>query len=61
MMKKVWSVNHSKLDNFIFGRFQGKDFFRPIVVLSNSKSILNTKYAPKEIKNDIIRADQNDR
>lgn len=58
MMKKVWSANHSKLDNFIFGRFHGKNFFRPIVVLSNSKSILNTKYAPKEIKNDIIRADQ---
>ena len=58
MMKKVWSANHSKLDNFIFGRFHGKDFFRPIVVLSNSKSFLNTKYAPKEIRNDIIRADQ---
>ena len=58
MMKKVWSVNHSKLDNFIFGRFHGKNFFRPIVVLSNSKSFLNTKYAPKEIRNDIIRADQ---
>ena len=58
MMKKVWSANHNKLDNFIFGRFHGKDFFRPIVVLSNSKCFLNTKYAPKEIKNDIIRADQ---
>ena len=58
MMKKVWSANHSKLDNFIFGRFHGKDFFRPIVVLSNSKCFLNTKYAPKEIRNDIIRADQ---
>lgn len=58
MMKKVWSANHSKLDNFIFGRFQGKDFFRPIVVLSNPKCFLNTTYAPKEIKNDIIRADQ---
>ena len=58
MMKKVWSANHSKLDNFIFGRFHGKNFFRPIVVLANSKSYLNTKYAPKEIRNDIIRADQ---
>ena len=58
IMKKVWSANHSKLDNFIFGRFHGKNFFRPIVVLSNSKSFLNTKYAPKEIRNDIIRADQ---
>ena len=54
MMKKVWAANHSKLDNFIFGRFHGKDFFRPIVVLSNSKSFLNIKYAPKEIKSDRI-------
>lgn len=58
MMKKVWIATHSKLDNFIFGRFHGKDYFRPIVVLSNSKSVLNTKYAPKEMRNDIIRADQ---
>ena len=58
MMKKVWAANHGKIDNFIFGRFHGKDFFRPIVVLANSKSFLNIKYAPKEIKNDIIRADQ---
>ena len=58
MIKKVWAANHSKLDNFIFGRFHGKNFFRPIVVLSNSKCFLNTKYAPKEIKKDIIRADQ---
>lgn len=58
MMKKVWAATHSKLDNFIFGRFHGKDYFRPIVVLSNSKSFLNTKYAPKEMRNDIIRADQ---
>ena len=58
MMKKVWSANHSKLENYIFGRFQGKNFFRPIVVLSNSKCFLNTKDAPEEIKNNIIRADQ---
>lgn len=58
MMKKVWSANHSKLENYIFGRFQGKNFFRPIVVLSNSKCFLNIKDAPEEIKNNIIRADQ---
>ena len=58
MMKKVWAVNHNKLDNFIFERFHGKDFFRPVVVLANSKGILNTKYAPEEMKNDIIRLDQ---
>ena len=57
MMKKVWSINHGTISNLIFGN-QGKDFFRPIVVLSNSKSFLNTKYAPKDIRKDIIRADQ---
>ena len=58
MLKKVWAANHGKLDNFIFGRSHRKDFFRPVVVLSNSKSFLNTIHAPKDIKNDIIRADQ---
>jgi hypothetical protein len=58
IIKKVWSANHSKLDNFIFNIFNRKNFFRPIVVLSNSKCFLNTKYAPNEIKNNIIRADQ---
>ena len=57
MLKKVWSINHGTISNLIFGN-QGKDFFRPIVVLSNSKSFLNTKYAPKDIRKDIIRADQ---
>ena len=33
-------------------------WYKPLVVLSNSKSILNTKYAPKEIKNNTIRVDQ---
>jgi len=58
MLKKVWSKTHSKLDNFIFGRFHGKDFFRPIVVLANSKGFLDLTNAPNNIKKDIIRADQ---
>jgi len=58
MMKKVWSANHNELYNFLFDRYHGKNFFWPILVLSNSKYFLNTKYAPKDIKNDIIRADQ---
>lgn len=32
--------------------------YKPLVVLANSKSILNTKYAPKEIRNNTIRVDQ---
>ncbi len=34
------------------------DFNRSIVVLSNPKTILNAKYAKKEIKDKVIRADQ---
>lgn len=32
--------------------------YKPIVVIANSKTILNTRYAPKNIKSKIIRADQ---
>ena len=58
IMKKIWADNHTSLEKLLFGNSFKKYFFRPVVVLANSKSYLNTKYAPKEIKNDIIRADQ---
>ncbi|MFQ9922890.1 MAG: HRDC domain-containing protein [Beduini sp.] len=32
--------------------------YKPIIVIANSKTILNTRYAPKNIKSKIIRADQ---
>lgn len=32
--------------------------YRSVVVLANSKTVLNTKYAPKEIREQVIRADQ---
>ena len=34
------------------------DRYHSIVVLANPKTILNTKYAPKEVKEQVIRADQ---
>ena len=58
IMKKIWADNHTSLEKLLFGNSLKKYFFRPVVVLANSKSYLNTKYAPKKIKNDIIRADQ---
>lgn len=58
MMKKVWASCHGKLDNLIFGPMQGKKWFIPVVVLANSKCILNKEKAPKDIKNNIIRVDQ---
>ena len=58
MMKKIWSSYHNIFGNLIFEKSDTNNFFRPIVVLSNSKSYLNKEYAPQEIKNNIIRADQ---
>ena len=46
---------------FIMKFFFNKNFdnsYVPIVVLANPKTILNAKYAPKDIKSKIIRADQ---
>lgn len=58
ILKKIWSSNHNKIDNLLFSKNLDENWFKPLVVLSNSKGILNTKYAPKEIKNNIIRVDQ---
>ena len=35
-----------------------KNFYHSIVVLANPKTYLNVRYAPKEIKQQVIRADQ---
>ena len=34
------------------------DFFKGVVVLANPKTVVNDKYAKKEVKNKVIRADQ---
>lgn len=47
--------------NIITKAFFEKNFYnlyRPITVLANPKTILNMKYAKKEIKNQVIKADQ---
>ena len=55
ILKKVWSSYHNKFDNFFFADKLGKDFFIPLVGLSNPKSLLNIRYAPKEIKSHILK------
>ena len=47
----------SAFKKFLVGRFF-EDSYKPIVVLANPKTILNAKFAKKEIKEQIIRADQ---
>ena len=54
--KKIWLKLQGKLKGFLFER-NFESFYRVLVVASNGENILNTKYAPKEIKNNIIKAD----
>jgi len=58
LLRKIWS---SGKENFILRRFAENQFdylYRSIVVLANPKTVINMKYAKKEIKEKIIRADQ---
>lgn len=56
VFKKMWSEKRNGLLDKLF-REQRQSWFKPLVVLSNSKSILNVKYAPKELKNKIVKSD----
>lgn len=56
IFKKIWNSKNNKLIN----KLQMKNFdkwCKYIVVMTNPKSILDIKSAPKEIKNKIIRSD----
>lgn len=58
IMKKIL-VNHKR--NYLTKSITERvfdNFYKPIVVLANPKTVLNTKFAKKEAKENIIRADQ---
>ena len=57
ILKKIWSKrNTGFLDKTI--RLKNWDkWYQPLVVLSNSKNIINDKYAPKCIKDIVIKSD----
>lgn len=58
IIKKRWLSKTNKFMVSIQEKYFDNYWYKPLVVLSNSKAILNTKYAPKEIKNNTIRVDQ---
>lgn len=49
-------------NNKLMVKIQEKNFdtlwYKPLVVISNPKSIVNIKYAPKEIRSHVVRVDQ---
>ena len=56
VLKKLMTKGAGKLKTaFILQGFD--NFTKTIVALSNSKTILNDKYAPKEVKSKVVRAD----
>lgn len=58
LMKKIKVDNKNNiLTKFIVGR-KFEDWFKSVVVLANPKTVLNAKYAKKEVKEKVIRADQ---
>ena len=58
VLKKRWLEKNNKLMVALREKAFDNLWYKPLVVLANSKSILNTRYAPKEIKEKTIRVDQ---
>jgi hypothetical protein len=58
LLKKIKSdKNNNILLKFVAGN-HFEDYHKSVVVLANPKTVLNYKYAKKEIKEKVIRADQ---
>lgn len=58
LMKKIKTDNkNSILTKYMAGKYF-EDFNKSVVVLANPKTVLNAKYAKKEVKEKVIRADQ---
>ena len=57
LRKKIQS-NASFIRKLLLEKNFDKYMFKSLVVLANHKAVLNTYYAPREIKKDIIKVDQ---
>lgn len=58
LLKKIRVDNKGNiLTKFMTDRYF-EDIYKPVVVLANPKTVLNAKFAKKEVKEKIIRADQ---
>lgn len=55
--KDCWESNKGFMTKLIAGKYF-TDYNKTIVVLANSKTVVNDKFAKKEIKQQVIRADQ---
>lgn len=58
LLRKIMVEKQGSVLSRIFSDMHFEQYFHPIVVVANPKSILNVKYAKREIKDKIIRGDQ---
>lgn len=57
VLRKIWKSKHSAITQVLFGGNFDKLWYKSLVVMANSKNVLNVRYAPKEIKERIIKSD----
>lgn len=58
IMKQLYRASRKNTLSKVISDKVFNDFYRSIVVLANPKTVLNAKYAKKEVKDKVIRADQ---
>lgn len=58
LIKKIKTERQKNLLKKIMVEKYFNDFYRAVVVLANPKTVLSARYAKKEIKENVIRADQ---
>ena len=58
LLRKIMVERQGNILSRIFSDMHFDQYFHPIVVVANAKTILNVKYAKKEVKDKIIRGDQ---
>ncbi len=57
IFKKIWMSRNNTLMDRLLRRDNLDIWNKPLVVMANSKNILNMKYAPKDYKNKVIKSD----
>ncbi len=58
LLKKRWISKNNKIKIALLEKSFDNMWYKSLVVLSNSKSLLNTRFAPSDVKKCTIRVDQ---
>lgn len=57
VFKKAWKKRNSGALDMIFREKKLDYWYRPLAIMANSKNILDIKFAPKNVKEKVIRSD----